>query len=126
MPHTDIDEYRAYQRKWKRENRGVVRLSEEKRRRRNREYVMEVKLKLGCSQCGFNSHPAALDFDHIDPQNKKMGVSQLSNRTVSIATLDKEMAKCIVLCANCHRIKSSNDLGYYKHKVIGDEIVWDR
>lgn len=121
-PHADIDEHRAYQRKWKRENREKIIRSERKRRMRNKQHMIKRKMEFGCSQCSYNEHPAALDFDHIDPSKKTKGISQLANGTGSIKKLDAEMDKCIVLCANCHRVKSAKDLGYYNW--IDGSIVW--
>jgi hypothetical protein len=60
------------------------------------------KATLYCVKCGFN-HPAALDFHHTDPSNKTGSVNQLvSDGRFRVAM--KEVEKCIVLCANCHRI----------------------
>ena len=57
---------------------------------------------LKCTKCGFDHH-AALDFHHEDPTEKEYNV----NRLVSDGRFKKayaEIEKCIVLCANCHRI----------------------
>jgi hypothetical protein len=50
--------------------------------------------------CG-EKHPAALDFHHTDPSTKKASVGSLNMD--SIAAINAEIAKCIVLCSNCHR-----------------------
>ena len=60
------------------------------------------KRTLKCSKCGF-AHHAALDFHHEDPTEKEYNV----NRLISNGQFKKayaEIEKCIVLCANCHRI----------------------
>lgn len=60
------------------------------------------KATLCCTKCGFN-HTAALDFHHIDPSTKTGSVNAfVSNGRYALAM--KETAKCVVLCANCHRI----------------------
>jgi len=60
------------------------------------------KATLYCTKCGFN-HSAALDFHHIDPSTKTGSVNTLvSNGRYARAM--KELEKCVVLCANCHRI----------------------
>ena len=62
----------------------------------------EYKASLKCTKCGFD-HIAALDFHHIDPNEKEHNVNRLvSNK--SFAKAYEEIKKCIVLCANCHRI----------------------
>jgi len=45
-----------------------------------------------------------MDFDHRDRSKKKAHVSKL--RHWSDATLLREMEKCDVVCANCHRIRT--------------------
>jgi hypothetical protein len=60
------------------------------------------KRTLKCTKCGFN-HTAALDFHHEDPRTKEHNVNRLiSNKQFKKAY--EEIKKCIVLCANCHRI----------------------
>lgn len=54
-----------------------------------------------CVLCGYDKHQAALHFHHLDPKQKRF---QLSNggKTRSIDELRKEVAKCVLLCGNCH------------------------
>jgi hypothetical protein len=60
------------------------------------------KRTLKCTKCGFD-HIAALDFHHEDPNTKEHNVNRLiSNKRFAKAY--EEIKKCIVLCANCHRI----------------------
>jgi len=61
------------------------------------------KLRRGCVDCGYNKHPAALDFDHVDG-TKVFNISKVSR---SQAALEIEMSKCVVRCANCHRIRTA-------------------
>jgi hypothetical protein len=45
-----------------------------------------------------------MDFDHREGEQKLFDVSALNqHRWVSPATLRTEMAKCDLVCANCHR-----------------------
>lgn len=55
-----------------------------------------------CSHC-LENHPACIDFHHLDPSQKESGVARLLHNTRSKSTFLKELAKCIPLCANCHR-----------------------
>jgi len=69
---------------------------------------------LYCAQCGFN-HSAALDFHHKDPSTKTDSVNALvSNGRYTLAM--KEMEKCVVLCANCHRIHHHDERHAAKKK----------
>ncbi len=69
---------------------------------------MYYKKTLCCIDCG-QSHPATLEFHHLDPTQKEVIVSRLLNETTSLRRLQEEMAKCVVLCANCHRIRHWNE-----------------
>jgi hypothetical protein len=62
-----------------------------------------IKIQLGCTDCGYNESPIALDFDHVQG-DKLHGVSQIVNRGWSLDNLLAEIDKCEVRCANCHRI----------------------
>ena len=60
------------------------------------------KATLSCVQCGQN-HPATFDFHHINRDTKEASVNELiKNRAFKRAM--EEVKKCVVLCANCHRI----------------------
>lgn len=67
-----------------------------------RQYLRDFKLAAGCVDCGFNSHYAALDFDHVEA--KTVAPTQMATRLWSYERINKELAKCEVRCANCHRI----------------------
>jgi hypothetical protein len=58
-----------------------------------------------CSKCGYNKCPAALEFHHLDPSTKDFIPSHYSNTSwdKNKDKVMKELDKCIVLCANCHR-----------------------
>jgi len=74
--------------------------------RERREYVDQVKLEAGCTDCGYREHSAALDFDHLPGYDKVQTVSAL----VTAGTLDEikaEITKCEVVCANCHRVRTA-------------------
>ncbi|QQG34078.1 HNH nuclease domain-containing protein [Aeromonas phage ZPAH1] len=54
-----------------------------------------------CSKCGYSKCKAALEFHHVDPRHKDF---QISRRfTMKWENVMKELDKCIVVCANCHR-----------------------
>lgn len=58
--------------------------------------------RVACQQCG-ESHEACLDFHHRDPKTKlfQLTAQKIGNR--SQRSIDAEIAKCDVLCSNCHR-----------------------
>ena len=71
-------------------------------RLRNREFIRCIKEISKCIDCGENN-PVVLDFDHVKGE-KLMNISDMSSRGYSFKSIEKEMEKCEVRCANCHRI----------------------
>ncbi len=59
--------------------------------------------KLACQRCGFDKSFNALDFHHTDPTTKEYAPAKMKTR--SEAAIIKELSKCELLCANCHRIE---------------------
>ncbi|MFE5699991.1 hypothetical protein [Rhodococcus koreensis] len=70
------------------------------------EFVQAYKLERGCVDCGYKGHPAALEFDHLPEHEKKFTISQRIAANVDREVLLAEMAKCDVVCANCHRVRT--------------------
>jgi len=85
-----VEAYRAYHRK-----------SQGKRKER----ITQVKLDRGCADCGYKDHPAALDFDHVTGE-KLFEIGPAATR--SWESIEAEIEKCEVVCANCHRIRTYN------------------
>lgn len=84
----------------------------EKYLERNRRYRLEVqnfirsmKEKTPCKDCGMQYPYYVMDFDHLDGAQKENGISFLT-ATGRIGALKKEIAKCEIVCANCHRIRT--------------------
>ncbi|MEP7378397.1 MAG: hypothetical protein ABI725_02430 [Chloroflexota bacterium] len=58
-----------------------------------------------CADCRGKFPKAAMDFDHRDPSTKKHTISRMLLRTTTEEIL-VEVAKCDVVCANCHRMRT--------------------
>ena len=61
----------------------------------------EFKSKLKCILCNEN-HIATLHFHHLDPSIKEIDLPTAVRLGWSRDKLEKEINKCVVLCANCH------------------------
>lgn len=79
-------------------------------RRENAQRVFEYLSKNPCISCG-ESDPIVLEFDHRDRTTKLENISNLILNG-SWQRIEKEIEKCDVLCANCHRRKSAKQFGY--------------
>lgn len=56
-----------------------------------------------CTDCGYIFHPSAMDFDHVRGK-KLVGIAQMLGwRMKRVLT---ELAKCELVCANCHRVRT--------------------
>jgi hypothetical protein len=58
-----------------------------------------------CADCGRCYRPCAMDFDHRDPTSKEYTVTRMIGRA-GTARILAEVAKCDIVCANCHRVRT--------------------
>ena len=71
--------------------------------RRKKVRAMAVEYKGGrCENCGYDRCLDALEFHHKDPTQKDFSISS-KGYTRSWDRVKKELDKCTILCANCHR-----------------------
>lgn len=71
-------------------------------------YIQDLKAGLRCAYCGFN-HPAALQFHHRNKEDKLFNIGEAVYRKINLEKVKQEIAKCIVICANCHFIHHWKD-----------------
>jgi hypothetical protein len=92
-----------YKKEHYRKNKTAYRLSVKRRRDRLKKRLRTAKDK-PCADCGVKYPYYVMDFDHRDANEKLGNVTQLiSWGNVSEKGLLEEIAKCDVICANCHR-----------------------
>ena len=72
-----------------------------KRRRKIKDMAIEYKGGK-CQVCGYDKYVGALDLHHIDGGKKSFGIGD-KGYTRSWEITKKELDKCILVCANCHR-----------------------
>lgn len=65
--------------------------------------VMYKMLSAPCVDCNIVWHPLVMTFDHEDRATKKYVIADL--KIAHPATFDREIAKCAVVCRNCHQIR---------------------
>ena len=105
MPYKDPEFKKAYHkeqsRKYYEKNKEKVKARITIHKARGKEKWDLFKGSLHCARCSEN-HIACMDFHHIDPADKEYSVSALISSKMFTKAY-KEIKKCIVLCANCHR-----------------------
>jgi len=119
MPFKDADKRREYQRnyhkKWYQSNADKRRAQVRLRRKQTREKLQKIKAEGSCVVCGLSGQIAtwALDYHHINHDDKVASISYLVGNGYSWKRIEKEIAKCQLICSNCHRIK------HYKEHLAG-------
>jgi predicted nucleic-acid-binding Zn-ribbon protein len=114
MPYKDENVRKAYHKEQSRKHynanrEAIIQKAADKKKIFKAEWK-EYKATLTCTKCGF-SHSAALDFHHEDPTKKEANIHRLLSNG-QYAKLREELKKCVVLCANCHRIH------HYEEKML--------
>lgn len=106
MPYSNPERQKAYLKEWNKKfyekNKAATYARVKKRRNEIRRWLDEYRSTLSCVKCG-ESHPACLDFHHRDSKTKEFGLGNISGWGYGKQKLLREIEKCEVLCANCHR-----------------------
>ena len=79
-------------------------------------YVNDIKENTPYSDCHKVYPYYVMDFDHLDGHIKD-GMVSFFAKTGRIEAMKKEIAKCEVVCSNCHRIRTHNRLQNTKKAV---------
>lgn len=107
--------YRANQKRMVKQ----IKQSAIKRIRTIRQYLYDLTYASGCIDCGENN-PVVLEFDHRCDKIKNISI--LVHAGQSLTSIKKEVAKCDIRCANCHRKKTAVDFNWYKDLVTKEEF----
>lgn len=87
--------------------------------RKHKVLLFEYLSDKSCIDCGINN-PILFEFDHV------RGVKSFSitkKVSMSFETKLKEIEKCEIRCANCHRFKTAKERNYLIYKYFyGDEV----
>tara|TARA_R110002012_G_scaffold52128_1_gene133986 strand:+ start:138 stop:470 length:333 start_codon:yes stop_codon:yes gene_type:complete len=84
--------------------------------------LKRYKLMKGCTKCGYNKDAQALQFNHINPNEKRFLLAQKAHKmfcnknTKTKQNIKEELNRCEVVCANCHAIITYENKHYAIHK----------
>jgi hypothetical protein len=70
------------------------------------ELIIKHKSK-PCADCDIQYPPYVMDFDHLDGETKEFGISYMRRHRMAFDKIEAEIAKCEVVCANCHRERTN-------------------
>lgn len=90
---------RSYMRDWNKRNPEARKKNNAASRERKREILRKAK-DMPCADCGVEYAPHIMDFDHVRGE-KQFNIGTNVNRGYKVVA--DEIAKCDVVCANCHR-----------------------
>jgi hypothetical protein len=74
------------------------------RREALRAYLRDYKESKPCEDCDISYPSRVMEFHHTNG-DKEYTIASMPGKGVALATLEREIAKCILLCANCHRLR---------------------
>lgn len=110
VPYTDIEQRRAASRRHYRANASAMKDRAKAftatARLRNKEYIDAAK-SVPCADCGNTYPPYVMQFDHVRGA-KLFNLADAVNRGRSLASIQEEIDKCEVVCANCHATRTYN------------------
>ena len=109
-PNETVQSYCAschneYQKQYYKDNPKSIKESCRSRRKNRRDYIVNKKTNIPCADCKIIYPWYVMDFDHVYGK-KKFLLSDASNKIYSLETIDAEILKCDLVCANCHRIRT--------------------
>lgn len=105
MPYKDLEKRKECQKRYYQRNKDSFKNRHSKRKKYLRNFVNKIKAEKGCFICQEKRYQC-LDFHHTNPSDKKFGIAKGVNHYMyGKKELKKEIDKCIVLCANCHRVE---------------------
>jgi hypothetical protein len=109
MAYKNKEQEREFQRKHYQDNKELYKsraqASRITLRKRNSEYVRQLKECTPCKDCKGFFHYSQMDFDHIR-NDKTVNIARISNSSISLKRIKAEISKCELVCANCHRLRT--------------------
>lgn len=104
MPYKDPEKQKEAQRKSYFKNIDKNRIKNKTYREKVREYVRTQKESGSCKDCGVAYPYYVMEYDHIE-DNKIRSVAKITSNG-SMDQVIKEIAKCDLICSNCHKIRT--------------------
>lgn len=102
MPFKTQEQKVDYRKVYYQKNKEKLAEYQRQKRREVAKWFADFKSDKACVTCG-ESHPACLDFHHKEGNDKDMDVGYMVRQKLSMERIMSEIAKCDIVCANCHR-----------------------
>jgi hypothetical protein len=98
------------------ENRPLQKIRNKENKALKAEIISKIK-SIPCMDCKIKYPPYVMQFDHRSGLPKFMDISTMVQKNFKLDKILKEIAKCDVVCANCHAIRTYKQKGVIKEKI---------
>ena len=97
-------------------HRDEIRITEQARRIDLRVWMQSLKMG-PCSVCGHTYDPVAMQFDHTG-DDKTAAISRLVSHRAGKSRILAEIAKCELVCANCHAVRTARRSSQLAKQIV--------
>lgn len=109
---------------WRKEYNAKTKTSRQKRSKQRivaaRAYVNQYK-SVPCIDCSRTYPPVAMDLDHVRGA-KVSTIARMVSAGYKLDLIKEELAKCEVVCSNCHRVRTATRMENLGHIRIGSDL----
>lgn len=88
--------------------------SKARRVARAHDYIWNLFKESKCFDCG-ERNPIVFEFDHLDPETKFADIAKMISSNYGLEAIKREIAKCDIVCANCHKIRTSTRGNHWRY-----------
>jgi hypothetical protein len=114
MPFVDKEKEKQYKKEHYLKNKDKYKTSAKKHTKHNKrklkQYISNLKETTPCKDCNKFYIAIVMDFDHRLGEIKKFNVAYMVGKHKNREDIEAEIAKCDIVCSNCHRIRTFNRL----------------
>ena len=100
-----------YSKKWRKMHPILQKHYRDIHYKHQQEIMQRLKIN-GCAICGYDKCSAALDFHHVNSEDKEFNIS-MHSINYSDKRVVEELNKCILICKNCHSEIHTKEKGDY-------------
>lgn len=86
----------------RRKCKSCYRATKQKLRKKYNQWLIDYKKKNKCSKCGIIDY-RVLEFHHPKNKDKEFNIGDAFKNGYGLGRIKKELKKCIIVCANCHK-----------------------
>jgi hypothetical protein len=104
------------------EQKAAVAARNKRYRKVSREWITAYLLSHPCVDCGENDI-RCLEFDHRPGSDKHKEIAVLLRQSASVEKIEREIEKCDVRCANCHRRRTAERGNFWRQRVYESHLA---